>query len=276
MALSSPNFRNVPQLTAASTSSPWLSKGSSGHGVHLIQFALIDLSFPMPKSVGGTGLSPDGRYGDETVEKVKEFQLSTHGGPRIKDDGAVGKNTMAKLDRAVASFTHRVRVHIFVIVPPDTPVLTSENIAKELYGHYGIDFQVASIQSLPLSHLEEQEFSQHGMRFARMKELAHAHTSVRPLPNEIMVFHILLFDPDTDLALSKADRTGAVTRIKKNADASTLAHEVAHNLIDSPRGVSEHVPHKQNILATLPRNQPFVLSLEQVEQMRRNVRLLRA
>ncbi|UES51367.1 hypothetical protein GFK88_18155 [Roseibium aggregatum] len=276
MALTSPYFRNVPQLTAASTNSPWLGSGSSGHGVHLVQFGLIDLGFPMPKSVGGTGLSPDGVYGSETVQKVKEFQRSTHGGAPIKDDGAVGRNTMAKLDRALASFTHKVRVHIFVVVTPDAPVATAETTAKELYGHYGINFEVASIQSLALTAAEETEFSQHGLLFARMKELAEAHTSVRIRPNEIMVFYIRRFNPDTDLALSKANHTGAVTRIKKNADASTLAHEVAHNLIDSPRGVSEHVAHKQNILATLPRTTPFVLSFEQIQQMRRNIRLLRA
>jgi hypothetical protein len=276
MALTSPYFRNVPQLEAAAINSPWLGSGSSGHGVHLVQFGLIELGFPMPRSVGGTGLSPDGIYGSETVQKVKEFQRSLHGGPAIDDDGAVGRNTMAKLDRALPFLTHKVRVHIFVVVTPDAPISTAESTAKELYSHYGINFEVTSIQSLPLTAAEETEFSQHGLAFARMKQLAESHTSVRVLPNEIMVFYIRRFNPDTDLALSKANHTGAVTRIKKNADVSTLAHEVAHNLIDSPRGVSEHVAHKQNILATLPRTTPFVLSFEQVEQMRRNIRLLRA
>ncbi|MGX1497400.1 hypothetical protein ACSSV1_002436 [Labrenzia sp. MBR-25] len=276
MALTSPYFRNVPQLEAAAINSPWLGSGSSGHGVHLVQFGLIELGFPMPRSVGGTGLSPDGIYGNETVQKVKEFQRSSHGGPPINDDGTVGRNTMAKLDRALPFLTHKVRVHIFVVVTPDAPISTAESTAKELYSHYGINFEVTSIQSLALTAAEETEFSQHGLAFARMKQLAESHTSVRVLPNEIMVFYIRRFNPDTDLALSKANHTGAVTRIKKNADVSTLAHEVAHNLIDSPRGVSEHVAHKQNILATLPRTTPFVLSFEQVEQMRRNIRLLRA
>ncbi|MFK7993549.1 MAG: peptidoglycan-binding protein [Granulosicoccus sp.] len=276
MTLTSPNFRNVPQLEAASGNSPWLKKGVRGHGVHLIQFALIDLGFPMPQSIGGAGLSPDGIYGDETVQRMKEFQRSSFGGPPIKDDGAAGSNTMSKLDRAVSSFTHRVRVHMFINVTPEAPVLKAENLAKELYGRYGIDLQIVSSQSLPLSHEEEQEFSQHALPFRRMKELAQAYTTIQPLPTEIMVFYILLFDPDTDLALSLANRTGAVTRIKKNADVSTLAHEIAHNLIDSPHGVSEHVAHKHNILAVLPRSTPFVLSIEQVEQMRKNIRLLPA
>ncbi|MCB1023118.1 MAG: peptidoglycan-binding protein, partial [Acidobacteria bacterium] len=73
MALQSPRFRKNSRLIEASKGKT-LRKGASGRHVHLIQMALIDLGYPMPKSVGGIRYSPDGSYGEETKQKVIEFQ----------------------------------------------------------------------------------------------------------------------------------------------------------------------------------------------------------
>lgn len=271
MALTSPYFKNVPQLTAAAANSPWLSKGSRGLGVHLIQFALIDLGFPMPKSIGGLGFDPDGIFGSETKEQVIAFQNSHHGGPPVTDDGAVGAITMAKLDRAMGSPTHKVRSHIFVVTEPTKfAIADSIRLAKELYGHYGIDFQVGSIQSLGISAEEEQALGNNDLKFTDAQAFVNEHATVQPLAHECMVFFIFDFIAPGSLALSFADHRGAITRITTRADVSTLAHEIVHQLLEAPSFTSEdnHVPHERNIMNTMPRTPPFVLSHDQVIRMR--------
>lgn len=138
MPLTSPRFTNCPQLSSALANSPWLSKGSKGHGVHLVQAALIDLGHAMPKSVGGKRMSPDGDYGSETFDKVQEFQRSTLGGVPVTDDGAVGANTLAKLERAIGGFKHKIVLQSMSTIPPNLPIHQFLMTAQEVYGHYGI------------------------------------------------------------------------------------------------------------------------------------------
>ena len=95
MSLSSPRFSNNQTLVSAEQNSPPLRRGSQGEGIRLIQQALIDLGLPMPISTSRYG-SPDGIYGNETVSKVRQFQLAH---PPLSKDGVVGGNTMRKLDR---------------------------------------------------------------------------------------------------------------------------------------------------------------------------------
>jgi peptidoglycan hydrolase-like protein with peptidoglycan-binding domain len=66
--------------------------------VRVIQMALIHLGFPMPSSTAKFG-SPDGIFGQETKDKVKQFQKKH----KLSRDGDVGRNTMAKLDELVRS-----------------------------------------------------------------------------------------------------------------------------------------------------------------------------
>ena len=81
-------------LVSAEKNSPALRKGKQGEGIRILQQALIDLGFPMPKSIHLYG-SPDGIYGNETVKTVRKFQIANR---PLSRDGVVGKNTMRKLD----------------------------------------------------------------------------------------------------------------------------------------------------------------------------------
>lgn len=93
MALKSPRFSSNQRLQQASENNPPLKTGETGEAVRLIQQALIELGFALPQSTKQHG-SPDGVYGEETFEAVKQFQAK-HG---LKAEGWVGRNTLAKLE----------------------------------------------------------------------------------------------------------------------------------------------------------------------------------
>src|SRR3954468_2093414 len=76
MPLTSPRFRNERELIAIEANRAVMRRGSHGRHVHLVQMALIDLSFPMPISTKSNDYSPDGVFGTETESVVKAFQRS--------------------------------------------------------------------------------------------------------------------------------------------------------------------------------------------------------
>lgn len=92
--LTSPQFAGNPRLEQAYDNAPPLSYGTTHDAVATIQQALIDAGYPMPISTQRTG-SPDGIFGRETRDTVKQFQRD-HG---LKDDGVIGRNTMGELDK---------------------------------------------------------------------------------------------------------------------------------------------------------------------------------
>lgn len=97
MSLQDPSLRASKQIVAASNNSPALRSGSEGGGVQLLQAALIDLGYRMPRSTRKTG-RPDGKYGRETIDVVSQFQ-ERYG---LKGDGVAGRRTIARLDRELA------------------------------------------------------------------------------------------------------------------------------------------------------------------------------
>jgi Putative peptidoglycan binding domain len=75
-----------------------LRRGDAGTHVQLLQGALIDLGFKMPRSVRANGF-PDAIFGAETESSVKAFQ----GKHYLVGDGLAGAKTLAKLDAAMVS-----------------------------------------------------------------------------------------------------------------------------------------------------------------------------
>lgn len=148
--LASPRFKWNDQLAAAAINAPALWPGARGTGVHLIQFALLDLGYEMPRSTGKT-MSPDGIYGSETKAVVQDFQRKHE----LEDDGVVGGKTMAELDKVFAKHTHEVRLHFrSLAVSPLQPFEVLLNGAQVAFDQYGIRLRSVSAQCLELS--EEQ------------------------------------------------------------------------------------------------------------------------
>ncbi len=99
MTLSYSKFNRNLALLSAEKNSPALRRGSRGAGIQILQQALIDLGFYMPRSIRRNG-SPDGIFGSETVGKVRDFQSANK---PLVDDGIVGGNTIRRLDKLIFS-----------------------------------------------------------------------------------------------------------------------------------------------------------------------------
>ncbi|MEO1103897.1 MAG: peptidoglycan-binding domain-containing protein, partial [Pseudomonadota bacterium] len=275
--LTSPRFSKNAQLKDAFANSPWLKWGSQGVGVHLMQFALIDLGFPMPKSVGGKGLSPDGDFGNETYAVVKKFQESTLGGPAVDVDGVVGQNTLGKLDRAIGGFTHKISVHLRVVHAPDKDVSHYVSLAVDAYAQYGIKFEIASALPLMLSKdkkewLEKQSTSGADVIKDPPRSVLAPFFPVKT--SDILAYSLELFDPDTVYGLTTSNGSGAVVRLSKDQQDSTLAHEVGHALLTPLSGPDkeDHHPSINNLMGTGTRAAPYVLTIDQVKEMRTHLR----
>jgi len=87
-ALKSPRFSETPELESAHDDKKHLKKGSTGLSVRILQQALLDAGYPLPR------YGVDGIFGGETETAVKAFQKA-HG---LKNDGIVGPETMQALD----------------------------------------------------------------------------------------------------------------------------------------------------------------------------------
>lgn len=97
MTFRSTAFRGVPRLHSAARNHPPLRAGERSDAEVVLQGALIDLGFRMPRSVDRDG-TPDGIYGRETVEAVRAF----HRQRGLSVDGSAGRQTLTRLDEVHA------------------------------------------------------------------------------------------------------------------------------------------------------------------------------
>lgn len=89
--LSSPRFKGNVELEACFDGEQVIRFGAKGKHVRLIQQALIDAGFPLPR------FGVDGVFKSETKAAVKAFQKQS-GLEAAQQDGEVGPNTMSRLD----------------------------------------------------------------------------------------------------------------------------------------------------------------------------------
>jgi len=99
MALSSLRFVNNAKIVAAAENTPSLKQGDQGQAVAIVQMALIDLGFGIPKSTATGKKMPDGIFGTETVSVLKQFQQRSG----LTVDGIAGRQTMIALDALIAA-----------------------------------------------------------------------------------------------------------------------------------------------------------------------------
>ena len=97
--LRSPRFTQVAtrdRFAKALDNTPTIKKGESNRdAVRLLQQALVDMGLNLKNSLKEYG-SPDGLFGNETHDAVKEFQRRQF--PDQSPDGKVGHDTLSRLD----------------------------------------------------------------------------------------------------------------------------------------------------------------------------------
>jgi hypothetical protein len=94
MALLSKQLAGSPTLQKAANNSPPIAYGASNEGVAAMQRGLIDLDYPMPGSTAHSAKPPDGIYGQETGQVLKQFQRDN----MLMADGVAGRMTLGRMD----------------------------------------------------------------------------------------------------------------------------------------------------------------------------------
>jgi hypothetical protein len=98
--LQSPRFSGISDLESAKDDKKHLQKDSTGLSVRILQQALLDIGYSLPK------YGVDGVFGEETETAVKAFQKANS----LSDDGIVGPKTMQALD--ISFLNHGVMASI--------------------------------------------------------------------------------------------------------------------------------------------------------------------
>jgi Putative peptidoglycan binding domain len=271
MALTSPRFIASRHLRNVAANQATLSKGARGRSVHLVQQALLDLNYALPRSTGNAAYSPDGIFGDETDARVREFQARSG----LKDDGIVGWRTLQALTRRLPGYQHRVRLHFRSIALPRISFERSLLDAQVIFGQYGIKVEYGSGESLLLTPAQMRLFDridndcEWTLSTGEYNEL---HSLGTRAPNdEILVYQVKALKAGDLGCGGHAVNRPAVT-VAGHASRWDTAHEVGHVLLGS--GFSPvHVNDRRNLMhptaatySTIP-----VLTDKQVKQMRRSV-----
>jgi hypothetical protein len=246
MSLTSPRFNSSRRLINAAGGQTIRQGAPSGRAIHLVQMALIDLGYPMPRSTGSQGYSPDGDFGNETREKLIEFQNANN----ITPSGAIDRDTMLALDHFCRDYTHRVRMHFRSIALANVPFQESLTWAEIVYGQYGIKMEFASGMSLMLSEEEEERLAQidgtchwviEDADYFELQSLG------PPVPsNDLLVYYVSHFSEDLRGCGGHA-RNRPACIIAASGTKWTTAHESGHVLLTS--GFDPvHAPSRLNLM----------------------------
>ena len=110
--LTSPRFSGNNDLEACLDNERTIKKGDNGGAVSLIQQALVDAGFPLPR------FGVDGKFGNETRNALQNFQRSSS----LNPDGVVGPRTISALDslftKGVPSLPPVAPINPPLTVPP--------------------------------------------------------------------------------------------------------------------------------------------------------------
>lgn len=102
-----------------------MRQGEKGEPVAIVQQALIDLGFAMPRSTNNGRSLTDGIFGTETSKVVTQFQ-SRFG---LVADGVVGRQTMARLDDLIMSQSNLEEAESFTIAREEFSLRTAKPVS---------------------------------------------------------------------------------------------------------------------------------------------------
>lgn len=249
MPLRSPRFKDEPELRRVEAGQLLLRNGSQGRHVHLVQMALLDLGFPMPRSTGSQSFSPDGIYGSETTETVRAFQRSA---PPLTPDGIVGQKTMRALDGRFSRFNHRVGLHFRSIALTQVTFDRMLRSTQRVYAQYGIRIDMMNGESLGLRPGDQARLEQVDQQcnwVLSAGEFNDLHSRGTPAPaTEVLVYFIRSFNPQLKGCGGHAAGRPACT-VAETGTQWTVAHEVGHVMLGRTFA-PVHVHDTRNLMNT--------------------------
>lgn len=226
MRLTSPRFNWNARLQMAADNNPLMRSGEKGLAVRHIQQALIDLGHPMPKSTAEHG-SPDGIYGGETRDKLKEFQRKQKKTqPDFGVDGVVGQQTMGAFDKLL-----RTPKTLPPISGPGGFENPNANLIQSLInvlshpGLFQINFTMMGVNITSGSYFAVRQALRNGAISAEF----------HPLPGNVRGFYLAqnALHKDTNEVLIVANTfVLPFTRAVDTAHRSTIVHEATHASCD--------------------------------------------
>ena len=271
MALSSPRFIHKKRLVQASDGRK-IRKGSRGSHVHLVQMALIDLGYPMPRSTVGRRYSPDGVFGNETKEKLIAFQNANN----ITQSGVIDKDTMLALDHFCRDYTHQVTLHFRSLSLTNVPFRKSLENTEKIYAQYGIRIRFGSGQSLMLTEAEEQKFNKVDGSCGwviNTGEYNELHGMGGPVPStNILVYYVKSFSEANLLGCGGHAANRPACTVAAEASHWDTAHEVGHVLLTSAFNPVHKNNHRRNLMYpySSKSRRIKVLTDKQIAQIRRS------
>jgi len=249
MPLVSPRFKTETELVKVEGGQLLLKNGSRGRHVHLVQMALIDLGFAMPRSTTSQSFSPDGIYGSETTETVRAFQRST---PPLATDGIIGQHTMRELDRRLNSFTHRVGLHFRSIALTNVTFDQILSSAQAVYAQYGIRVDMMNGESLGLEPGDQTRLEQVDQQcnwVLSTGEFNDLHSRGTAAPaTDVLVYFIRSFNPQLNGCGGHAAGRPACT-VAATGTQWTVAHEIGHVMLGQAFA-PVHVNDTRNLMNT--------------------------
>jgi hypothetical protein len=244
MALTSPRFYSSKQLVQAEAGMA-LREGRSGRAVHLVQMALIDLGYAMPRSTTNPNYSPDGIFGSETKQKLIDFQNAN----KLTPTGAIDRDTIRTLDRLCQNYTHRVRLHFRSIAETNVPFARQLADAEIVYGQYGIKIEFASGMSLSLTPDQETMFDridnscEWEITSGEYQQLHQLGPSVPE--SDVVVYYVHELTGAGGCGGHMPNRPACT--VAANVTRWATAHEVGHVLLTS-RFSPVHSPERRNLM----------------------------
>ena len=142
MNFRSKHFEGNGRLAEAAKNDPPMKQGEVGKPVRLLQRALIDLGYPLPKTVKKFG-TPDGMYGDETRRRIWRLQDDEE----LGRDGQAGEETIGRMDEMLVE-----RGIAFSGLPPLPPGSPGDDEFADL------DSQQAIFETLAEPFLRKVDF----------------------------------------------------------------------------------------------------------------------
>ena len=273
MSLDSPRFKQEPRLQQIMDQGRLMKVREINQGVHVLQGALLDLGYSMPRSTAGTVISPDGNFGPETRDTVRALQEEVG----ISVDGLVGPETMETLDALFPAHRYRVRLHLRAVAANNEPICrvpihSALEASERVFGRYGIGVDYGSGESVYLSEEQLQLFQQIDTECTwdvTDGDMYDLHRVGTPVPNnEVVVYFVRQFAEDILGCGGHAPDRPACT-VSLAGTLWTTAHEVGHVLLTSSFE-PVHERHRQNLMypwAVAVRGVPM-LTRDQVQQMR--------
>ena len=268
--MASPRFASNPRLKSAAGNGRPLVRGTNDIAVHLLQMALLDLGFKLPRSTGGVR-SPDGIFGAETEAAIKEFQDDQD----LDPDGRVGRETMAAFDSSFPSHTHRVRLHFRSLALTDVPFDRLLDNAVAVYSQYGINVEFGSGESLLLTSEQQDKFARIDQtcdwdldsgEFEELQSLGS-----RAPNTDVLVYFVVTFLEDNLLGCGGHAKDRPACTLAQRCNGFDPAHEVGHVLL-GPSFSPVHSDDTRNLMFkfSTPNKDIRVLTDSQITQMRKS------